>query len=582
MTKPQLTGLALILGLSAFNLQHSLGQQTSEVEVHEAADLVVFAESVRTCDPSMTKAEAVAVVDGRYAFVGSDADAKKWIGPQTQVIKLDESTLTPGLCDSHLHFLGLGEALQNLDLSDCQSWAEVIELVEDAARLQPEGTWIVGRGWHQSKWKNLPAESVEGYPVHDLMSEATKKHPVVLTHASGHALFANKLAMDIAGVTADTSDPAGGEILRNSLGEPVGVFRENAQGLIRRAQQRSSKKLDEQAREDQMLRQIELAGEECLKHGITSVHDAGSSFSTADRFRQFAAESKLPVRVTMMIRTSADELRRKMPGHRWVELEECMFTVRSVKISADGALGPHGAWLLAPYSDLVNKVGLNTVPMDTVREIAKLCKDQQWQLCVHAIGDRANREVLDIYEDVLGEAAGNDHRWRIEHAQHLSEEDIPRFGKLGVIPAMQANHCTSDAIFVPARLGQRRSATGAYVWRSLIDSGAIIPNGTDAPVERVDPRPSLFASVTRKLKNGAVFYPEQCMTREEMLWSYTLWPAKAGFHEENVGSIEVGKLADFVAWDQDLLTCNTDDLLTAEVQQVWLQGNSVFKREAQK
>lgn len=563
--------LTLLFSFSAY------GQSASQTRDVKPADLVVYAQAVRTCDLSMTEAQAIAIADGRYVYVGDQSGAQEWIGSKTQVVKLPTSTLTPGFCDSHLHFLGLGEALQNLDLNDCQSWAEVIELVKDAARIQPEGTWIVGRGWHQSKWKDLPAESVEGYPVHNLMSEATQKHPVVLTHASGHALFANKLAMDIAGVTADTSDPAGGEILRNSLGEPVGVFRENAQGLIRRAQQRSSQKLNEQARLDQVLQQIELAGQECLRHGITSVHDAGSSFITAERFRQFASEGKLPVRVTMMIRTSANELRRKMPSHRWIELEDSRFTVRSVKISADGALGPHGAWLLAPYSDLVNKVGLNTVPMDTVREIAQLCKEQQWQLCVHAIGDRANQEVLDIYEEVLGDEVKSDHRWRIEHAQHLAESDISRFGQMGVIPAMQANHCTSDAIFVPTRLGERRSATGAYVWRSLIDSGAIIPNGTDAPVERVDPRASLFASVTRQLKNGAAFYPEQCMTREEMLWSYTLWPAKAAFHEEQVGSIEVGKFADFVAWDRDLLSCKAEDLLTAEVQQVWLQGATVFK-----
>ena len=481
-----------------------------------------------------------------------------------------------------MHFLGLGEALQNLDLSDCQSWAEVIELVKDAARLQPDGTWIVGRGWHQSKWTSLPTESVEGYPVHNLMSEATPKHPVVLTHASGHALFANRMAMNMAGVTADTSDPAGGEILRNAIGEPVGVFRENAQGLIRRAQQRSSQKLDAAATIEQMLRQIELAGAECLKHGITSVHDAGSSFRTADYFRQFSEEGKLPVRVTMMIRTSAEELRAKMPGHRWVEVGDSTFTVRSVKISADGALGPHGAWLLGPYSDLPSKTGLNTVPMDTVREIAVLCKQQKWQLCVHAIGDRANREVLDIYEEVLGDAVGSDHRWRIEHAQHLSLADIPRFGRLGVIPAMQANHCTSDAIFVPTRLGERRSAEGAYVWRSLIDSGAIIPNGTDAPVERVDPRASLFASVTRQLKNGVAFYPEQCMTRNEMLWSYTLWPARAAFHEESIGSIEVGKIADFVAWDTDLLTCDPESLLKAQVEHVWIKGAKVYSGKGSK
>ncbi len=302
------------------------------------------------------------------------------------------------------------------------------------------------------------------------------------------------------------------------------------------------------------------------------MHDAGSSFSAAQTYRELAEANELPVRMTLMIRADSRSLSARMPGSRWIGIGDGYLTVRSVKVSIDGALGPHGAWLLQPYSDLPAKRGLNTFSLDELRRIAELCKRHDWQLCVHAIGDRANREVLDVYEMVLGDDVASDHRWRIEHAQHLAPEDIPRFGKLGVIPAMQANHCTSDAIFVPRRLGERRSAQGAYVWRSLIDTGAIIPNGTDAPVERIDPRVSLFAAVTRQLSGGETFYPEQCMTRVEALLSYTLWPAQAAFQEQDLGSIEVGKRADLVMWDTNLLTCPPEEIRKALATRVWIGG----------
>lgn len=295
--------------------------------------------------------------------------------------------------------------------------------------------------------------------------------------------------------------------------------------------------------------------------------------------RSLAESNKLPVRMTVMIREGSKSLRSRMADYRWIGAGDGFLTVRSVKVSIDGALGPHGAWLLQPYSDLPTKRGFNTFPIVELERIAVLCEQHDWQLCVHAIGDQANREVLDIYERVLRDKVTSDHRWRIEHAQHLSPDDIPRFAKLGVIPAMQANHCTSDAIFVPARLGQRRSKQGAYVWRSLIDAGSIIPNGTDAPVERIDPRASLYAAVTRKLANGESFYPEQCMTRAEALLSYTLWPAQAAFQEAELGSIDVGKRADIVMWDRDLLTCPADAIRSAKVTRVWVGGTDKTVRD---
>jgi predicted amidohydrolase YtcJ len=539
----------------------------------QVADLVIEHANVLQCDREMGTATAIAVKDGRLLAVGTEAEVRPFIEAGTTVIVDAEGrTITPGLIDSHLHFLGLGQSLQMLDLRDAQSWSEIVSQVEEAAKRLPKGAWIEGRGWHQSKWTSPPPENVDGYPDHKSMSALTPDHPVVLTHASGHALFANENAMKLAGVTPETSDPAGGEILRDASGQPIGVFRENAGGIIRRAQARSEERMTEEERMELVRERLRLAGRECLRQGITSVHDAGSSFRDAEILRALAEARELPVRMTLMIRTDSRTLADRMTNFRWLGVGDGFLTVRSVKVSIDGALGPHGAWLLQPYSDLPNKSGLNTVDLDELERIAKLCKQHDWQLCVHAIGDRANREVLDVYEEVLGDAVHADHRWRIEHAQHLSPDDIPRFGSMGVIPAMQANHCTSDAIFVPTRLGERRSAQGAYVWRSLIDAGAIIPNGTDAPVERVDPRVSLYAAVTRKSENQPAFYPKQCMTRSEALLSYTLWPAIAAFQDQDLGSLEVGKRADLVMWDTDLQSCPPEEILHASATRVWLGG----------
>jgi predicted amidohydrolase YtcJ len=564
-------GRNLPIVLLIFTFSNLTTQPTSTFG--QTADLVIHHAKILQCDSQMGQAEAIAINDGRVVSVGSNDEVQAWIDDQrTTVIDAKGQTVTPGFTDSHVHFIGLGQSLQMLDLSTAKSWQEIVNQVHQASLSLPNGSWIEGRGWHQSKWTSPPKSHVHGYPHHVTMSEAVPNHPVILTHASGHALFANAAAMKVAGVGPDTPNPDGGEILKDNSGRPIGVFLEDAGGRIRLAVARSTASMSDKDRREQMLRRVRLAGEACLRNGITSVHDAGTSITGTRMLRQFAETQDLPVRMTVMIRAGSRSLSQRMKDSRWIGIGDGFLTVRSVKVSIDGALGSHGAWLLQPYSDLPTKRGLNTTTLDELKKIADLCKQHQWQLCVHAIGDRANREVLDTYESVLGDQVSADHRWRIEHAQHLSPDDIPRFAALGVIPAMQANHCTSDAIFVPKRLGERRSAQGAYVWRSLIDAGSIIPNGTDAPVERIDPRASLYASVTRRLANGDSFYPEQCMTRAEALLSYTLWPAQAAFAEGDLGSIEVGKRADLVMWDTDLLTCDADAIRTAKAIRVWVGG----------
>ena len=463
-----------------------------------------------------------------------------------------------------------------LDLTTAKTWDEIVELVGTTAKTTPPGVWIVGRGWHQDKWQRPPKPTVNGYPTHERLSEVTSEHPVLLTHASGHMCFANRRAMELAHVTTGTTAPEGGEILRDDQGRPIGVFRETAQGLISRARAKTESRVPTDKVRERLVKAIRLASDECLAKGVTSFQDAGSSLSTIDVYRQLAREHKLGVRLWVMVREANDRLALSLADYRTIGMGDNFLTVRAIKCSIDGALGAHGAWLLEPYEDLTYSIGLNTTPIDAIRETARLALHHDYQLCVHAIGDRANRETLDLFEAAFKDSPQTEsRRWRIEHAQHLSARDIPRFGKLGVIASMQGIHCTSDAVFVSRRLGQRRAAMGAYVWRSLLDSGATIINGTDVPVEDVDPLASFYASVTRRLPSGVAFHPEQSMTREEALRSYTLDAAFAAFEEDIKGSLTVGKLADIVVLSRNIMTCREEQILETAVDITVVGGNVV-------
>jgi predicted amidohydrolase YtcJ len=503
--------------------------------------------------------------------VGTRREIAAHIGPETRVLDLAGGVAYPGFIEGHAHFTQLGRARQMLDLSQARSWEEIVDLVGDAAKATAAGTWIIGRGWHQEKWTEPPTPVVESYPTHAALSEAVPRHPVLLSHASGHLCLANQRAMRLAGVDRSTPDPSGGEILRDGRGSPTGVFRENAQDLIQGAVTRVGRG------EMTLDAMIDAAGRECLRKGITSFHDAGSSFAVIDRFRQRAAEGRLPVRLWVMISENNDRLARYLPTYRMVGYGEHFLTVRAIKRFADGALGSHGAWLLEPYADLPHSRGLQTTRLESLRATAQLAVRHEMQLCIHAIGDRANREVLDLYEEVSRtEPANASRRWRIEHAQHLDPADVPRFAELGVIAAMQGIHCTSDAVFVPERLGAARSREGAYVWQSLLQSGATVVNGTDAPVEDVDPIACFHASVTRRLPDGSSFYPEQAMTRDQALRSYTIDAAHAAYEEDLKGTLTPGKLADIVVLSQDLLTCPEPAILSTRVQHTIVGGSVAY------
>lgn len=542
------------------------------ISAQDPADLVLRGGKIVTVDDTQPYAQALAARGDRIVAVGSNQQIQPLIGDRTQVIELQGKLAVPGFIEGHGHFVGLGQSMMTLDLTRAESWDDIVNQVLQAAQTTPRGEWIVGRGWHQSKWLSPPEPNVDGYPVHTRLSQATPYHPVLLEHASGHMSFANQMAMDLAGVDSTTPDPSGGEILHDEDRNPIGVFRESAQALvdIRRS-------TPEQQRRD-LLTAIGLASEECLRRGITSFQDAGSSFDTIDVFRRLAEQGELKVRLWVMVRDSAGRLAELLPASRTIGAGDNFLTVRAIKQSMDGALGAHGAWLLKPYTDLPSSTGLNTTPISAIRQSAKLAVEHDFQLCVHAIGDRANREVLNIFEETfLQHRSEPSPRWRIEHAQHLHPSDIPRFAGLGVIASMQGVHCTSDGVFVIDRLGPQRAQEGAYVWHRLLNSGAVVINGTDAPVEALDPLASIYASVTRRLADGSEFFPEQRMTREQALRSYTINTAYAAFEDELKGSLTPGKLADVVVLSKDILTCPADEIPRTKVVYTIVAGQVVFE-----
>ncbi len=544
------------------------------------AHLILVDGRVVTLDRDRPEAQAVAIRDGRILEVGSSGEIQALAGPDTEVVELAGRLVLPGFIEGHGHFLGLGNARMILDLSGATTWETLVEQVAGAAADAEPGSWILGRGWHQERFDPPPPRTFDGLPTHHTLSEASPDHPVLLTHASGHASFANALALELAGITRDTPDPEGGTIVRDDGGEPTGFLRQAAQGLVRSAQARAEETMTEEERQARFLRQVELAGEEALRHGVTSFHDQGSSFEEVDRFRALADGDGLPIRLHLAIRGHGnEEMDRRLPQVRLVGHADHFLTVRAVKRQIDGALGTHGAWLLDPYHDMPSTSGLPQVSPENLRETAAIALRHGFQLNTHAIGDRGNREALDVYEAVLpGAEEGNDLRWRIEHAQNLHPDEVPRFADLGVVASMQGIHATSDGPWVPQRLGEERARERAYVWRSLLDAGAVICNGTDVPVEPISPIASFHASVTRLMADGRSFAPEQSMDRMEALHSYTLGCAHAVFEEDLLGSITPGKLADLVVLDRDILTVPEEGIPGARVELTLVGGEIRYRR----
>ena len=548
----------------------------------QPADLVINGGKIYTVSEAQPIVEAVVVNGDRIEFAGSASRAGKYIGPNTRVIDLQGKTMTPGFIEGHGHFMGVGYNELNLDLMAVKSYDELVDKVKEAVSKAQPGQWILGRGWHQDKWEKKPDSMVKGFQTHHLLSEASPDNPVFLRHASGHAALANAKAMEIAGVnplssekTSQALEQDGGEVIVDQFGNPTGIFNERAMGLITRFIPEDNAETDEQA--------AELAIQACLRNGITSFHDAGAGRDNIALFQRMKKEGRLGVRLYVMVTGFDRDLVYEWMS-RGPETDPWGFlTIRSVKLNCDGALGSRGAWLLEPYTDRPDFYGMATLPMDTVLKTARAALNAGFQVCSHAIGDRANREILDRYEIAFKEnpSAGQDHRFRIEHAQHIHPDDLPRFAELGVIPAMQAIHMSSDRPWAIDRLGENRIKEGAYMWQTLLKSGARIVNGTDAPVEPLNPIACFYASTTRKTLAGKPeggYEPDEKMTRVQALRSYTLDAAYGAFEENTKGTIEKGKLADFTIFSQDLMSIPEDQLLKTEVVMTIVGGNVVFEK----
>ena len=533
------------------------------------AELVLLNGVVHTMDAKRPRAVALAIAGNRIVAVGSEADVKGYVGPATRVLDLAGATVIPGFTESHGHLMGLGEARLNVDLNGTRSWPEIVAKLAAAAGAAKKGDWVLGRGWHESKWSEPPVPVVRGFQTHDALSAAVPDNPVVLERADGHAVIVNAKVMELMSIGRDSQAPAGGEIIRDARGLPTGVLVDNAMDLVHVPPNSDA----------QRERALDLALEECLRKGVTSFHDAGASSEDLALFKSYAQDHKLGPRLYVMV-DGYDLLRRLDKPE--IGLGDGFLTIRSVKLVADGAMGSRGAALLEPYDDDPKNSGFFTTPPETILAAARYALEYGFQVNVHAIGDRTNRMVLDQFEKAFAEhPEAKDPRFRIEHAQILDAKEIPRFAKLGVIASMQGIHCTSDRPWAASRIGMARVKEGLYVWRKLLASGATIINGTDVPVEDVDTIKNFYASVTRRPESGEPaegFDPDQRMTRQEALNSYTLAAARGAFEERERGSIEPGKLADLTVLSQDILSVADSELLKTQVLHTIVDGRIRYSK----
>jgi len=535
-----------------------------ELRSHPEADLVLRGGKVVTLNPERPVAEAIAVSGERITAVGSTAEINAYVGPETKVVELQGALAIPGLIDAHAHFMDLGFSRMKLDLFGTESADQIATVVQEASENVPEGTWIQGHGWDQNDWE------VKEFPTREVLDAVASDRPVYLTRVDMHASWVNTRAMELAGINLETEDPEGGEILRDEEGNPTGVFIDKAMGLITDHIPAPS--------ETERWDAFRGAQQACLENGITGFHDAGVDEATLALFRQARDRGELKVRIYAMIWGSDGKLLEKYFSHR-PEISPHL-TVRTVKLLVDGALGSRGAAMIEDYSDRPDWKGLMILSKDEVAKIADRALTAGYQVAAHAIGDRANRDVLDAYEEAFAkhkEVA--DPRFRIEHAQILDEADIPRFAELGVVAGMQGVHATSDMSWVATRVGEERTSEGAYVWSRLLGSGVKIANGTDAPVESLSALECFYASVTRQDQSGEPddgWYPEHRMSRQQALRSYTLDAAYAAFEETEKGSLEPGKLADITVLSRDIMTVQPREILTTEVLYTVIGGEVVF------
>ena len=540
---------------------------TAQAPAVAPADLVVTASRIYTVDPSRPLVQAIAIRGDRIVYAGPRLGARAITGPSTRVLDFPGRTIVPGLADAHGHLLELGFSLRVVDLTGTKSYDEVIARVVARAKTTAPGAWIQGHGWDQNRWGDTR------FPTQEALSRAIPDHPVVLERVDGHALLANARAMAAAGITRATKDPAGGRIVRLPDGSPSGVFVDNAQSLIERVVPRPTR--------DEVKSALIAGAADANRWGLVSVHDPGESEQTLDVLEELARSHQLSLRVYAMISDDSAAIAHYFARGPQSLLYDGHLSIRSIKLYADGALGSRGAALLDPYSDDPGNYGLLVSTPAHIQQVAIEALRHGFQVCTHAIGDRGNRIVLDAYQAALAEVPVADHRFRIEHAQVLNFADIPRFAELGVIPSMQSTHQTSDMYWAEQRLGGGR-LYGAYAWRSLLQTGVIVPNGTDFPVEAVNPMRTFHSAISRQDEHDwpvGGWHPEQRMTREEALESMTIWPAYAAFEDSVMGSLTPGKYADFVVLDQDIMRAPAEEILDTHVVATYIGGQPVYVKQ---
>jgi hypothetical protein len=553
---------------AAFNDRAASGQkQKPEPE----ADIVFKNGNIYTANDDKPKAEAVAAKYGKIVFVGSNADAKKYEVKGVKVVDLKGATVVPGLVDSHYHFSGVGFREMNLNLEGTTSLEDFLAKVKARVDKAKPGEWITGRGWIETFWQP-PV-----FPTRGDLDKIAPNNPVFLTRADGHGSVANSAALKIAGVDKDTENPFGGEIMKDKkTGEPNGMLLDRAQPLVASRLPAATGADIEQA--------LILADKRSLSLGWTQIHDAGVTWAQIDVMKKLLSEKKLRIRLYEAIRGPSEDAQRLLREGPQVGLYDGRLTIRTIKVSIDGALGSKGAALIEPYADH-DTAGFLTQKEGDVLPMLQDALRKSVQVEVHAIGDRANRTILDWYEKAFNETPmierqdRSDPRWRIEHAQIVQLDDIPRFAKLQIIPSMQPSHAIGDLHFAPSRVGVKR-LEGAYAWQSFIKQGSIIAGGSDAPVERGEPMIEFYAAVARKDQkgfSGEGWHPEQAVTREQALKMFTIWPAFAAFEEKSRGSIEVGKFADLTALSADIMKIPEIEILKTRCVMTVINGEIVWE-----
>jgi len=530
----------------------------------EKADIVFLNGNIYTLDENFPVAEAIALKGEKILLVGSNEKIRGKIGENTKVIDLKGNTVVPGFIDAHVHFFSYGSSLKELNFVGTKSISEILEIVKKNLSNYKPGEWITGHGWDHEDWEK------KEFPTYKEISEITPENPVYFTRVDGHAGWANKKAMEIAGITKETEDPPGGKIIRDERGEPTGVFIDEAQSLIERHIPEKSREWKKDA--------ILKAQEECIKLGLTEVHEAGTPEEIIGIYRELIKEGKLKIRIYAML--SGEEHFEKYKGKPPIIREGGKLTIRAVKLFMDGALGSRGAALFEPYSDDPNNSGLLLMDENKLYKITKSALENGYQVCVHAIGDRANFLALSAFEKAIKETGVKNHRLRIEHAQVLRLEDMRRFSELGVIPSMQPTHATSDMYWAEKRLGPER-VKGAYAWKSLMRKGSKIAGGSDFPVENPNPLWGFFAAITRFDHNAfpeGGWHPDERMTREEALRCFTVNAAYSAFEEGFKGSLKSGMLADFVVLSKDIMTIPEMEILRTEVLMTVIGGEIVYSK----